>query len=143
METQITANLRYFIFNFFSWGSMPSDPLRDQKFISSLHACKISGPCKSPFFHTCRVDSFVLLSSFTCLEFSPTLVHNMTLCFALFITICRHVVLIAKCLAAFNRIRKLIVQATNRKLEISSFFIIIFLTCHPNCFEKKARITVV
>ena len=29
---------------------MPSDPLRDQKFISSLHAFKISGPCRSPFF---------------------------------------------------------------------------------------------
>ena len=37
-------------FKFFLWGSMPSDPLRDQKFISSLHACKISGPCRSPFF---------------------------------------------------------------------------------------------
>ena len=44
-------------FQFFLWGSMPSDPLRDQKFISSLHACKISGPCRSPFFYTCRVDS--------------------------------------------------------------------------------------
>ena len=50
-------------FQFFLWGSMPSDPLRDQKFISSLHACKISGPCRSPFFYTCRVDSSVFDSS--------------------------------------------------------------------------------
>ena len=28
-----------------------------QKFISSLHACKSSGPYRSPFFHTYWVDS--------------------------------------------------------------------------------------
>ena len=31
-------------------------PQKAKKF-SSLHACKISGPYRSPFFHTCRVDS--------------------------------------------------------------------------------------
>ena len=61
------AILRYFIFNFF-WGEggqhapqtplrPPSDPLNGQKFISSLHPCKSSFIYRSPFFHTCRVDS--------------------------------------------------------------------------------------
>ena len=34
-------------------------PYEAKKFISPLHACKSFGPYKSPFFHTCKVDSSV------------------------------------------------------------------------------------
>ena len=59
-----TATLRYLIFKLFSCfflggggRACPQTPLRSQKFISPLHACKRFGPYKSPFFHTCKVDS--------------------------------------------------------------------------------------
>ena len=75
METQTTANLRDFIFNFFLVGEHALRPLTGPKFISSLHACKISRPCRSPFFYTCRVDSSVVT---TCNDLQSAVAHRPT-----------------------------------------------------------------
>ena len=73
----------------------------------------------------------MLLSSFTCLFLQ---LRFITLCFALFITIRRHVVLIAKCLATLQPSNSFKLPIESLKSPLSND-----ITClHTDCFESKA-----